>query len=132
MLTVFFVIRKGSTFRFAIPADISSQLEANSSQSVYSNRPTLPIRSNKRINNNTSLNSVASQQATTSDSIESNSNSISTLSKEKQVNVPLHVLVVEDNLINQKVMQRQLRMEKFLVTVANNGQEGKFSPFNST
>lgn len=38
--------------------------------------------------------------------------------------VPLyHVLVVEDNLINQKVLQRQLIVEGCAVDTANNGQE---------
>ncbi|GAA5825914.1 hypothetical protein JCM11251_000050 [Rhodosporidiobolus azoricus] len=36
---------------------------------------------------------------------------------------PTRVLVVEDNLINQKVLLRQLKNAGFDVTVANNGQE---------
>ncbi|KAK4703630.1 hypothetical protein P7C70_g2585, partial [Phenoliferia sp. Uapishka_3] len=49
-------------------------------------------------------------------------------SKRKQRKVPLpspalHVLVVEDNEINQKVLKRQLMKHHYTVTVANNGQE---------
>ncbi|KAI5479085.1 hypothetical protein MNV49_004083 [Pseudohyphozyma bogoriensis] len=41
------------------------------------------------------------------------------------VNPPkVHVLVVEDNIINQKVLTRQLRMQDYVVTVADNGREG--------
>lgn len=36
---------------------------------------------------------------------------------------PIHVLVVEDNLINQRVLRRQLEVGGFRVTVANNGKE---------
>lgn len=35
----------------------------------------------------------------------------------------MHVLVVEDNLINQKVMARQLRRVGFVVHIANHGLE---------
>lgn len=35
----------------------------------------------------------------------------------------LHVLLVEDNLINQKVLAKQLRKSKCTVTIANHGQE---------
>lgn len=38
-------------------------------------------------------------------------------------NAPMHVLVVEDNLINQKVMARQLRRVGFVVHIANHGLE---------
>lgn len=34
-----------------------------------------------------------------------------------------HVLVVEDNLVNQKVLSKQLRMAGCIVSVANHGQE---------
>lgn len=37
--------------------------------------------------------------------------------------VPLHILVVEDNIINQKVLKRQLLTQKYTVTLANNGLE---------
>lgn len=38
-------------------------------------------------------------------------------------NQPLHVLIVEDNLINQKVMSQQLRRAGCIVHVANHGLE---------
>lgn len=34
-----------------------------------------------------------------------------------------HILVVEDNLVNQKVLVKQLRMHRYSTTVANHGQE---------
>ena len=40
-----------------------------------------------------------------------------------QENVELHVLIVEDNLINQKVMSQQLRRAGCVVHVANHGLE---------
>ncbi|EJD54530.1 hypothetical protein AURDEDRAFT_156314 [Auricularia subglabra TFB-10046 SS5] len=36
---------------------------------------------------------------------------------------PLHILVVEDNIINQKVLTRQLQSRGFHTSVANDGQE---------
>jgi signal transduction histidine kinase/DNA-binding NarL/FixJ family response regulator len=36
---------------------------------------------------------------------------------------PIHVLVVEDNLVNQKVLSKQLRNEGCIVSVANHGEE---------
>ena len=35
----------------------------------------------------------------------------------------LHILVVEDNLVNQKVVSKQLRKEGHVVSVANHGEE---------
>jgi signal transduction histidine kinase/CheY-like chemotaxis protein len=35
----------------------------------------------------------------------------------------LHILVVEDNLVNQKVVSKQLRKEGHIVSVANHGEE---------
>ncbi len=35
----------------------------------------------------------------------------------------IHILVVEDNLVNQRVISKQLRKSGCLVTVANNGEE---------
>ncbi|KAK4055384.1 hypothetical protein OIO90_003222 [Microbotryomycetes sp. JL221] len=37
---------------------------------------------------------------------------------------PVHILIVEDNAINQKVLSRQLKLAGFSVTIANNGREG--------
>ncbi|KZV94827.1 hypothetical protein EXIGLDRAFT_766708 [Exidia glandulosa HHB12029] len=37
---------------------------------------------------------------------------------------PRHVLIVEDNIINQKVLTRQLQAKGFHTSVANDGQEG--------
>lgn len=37
---------------------------------------------------------------------------------------PSRVLIVEDNVVNQKVLSRQLKMAGYVVTVANNGREG--------
>lgn len=34
-----------------------------------------------------------------------------------------HVLLVEDNVINQRILKRKLEAKKYLVTVANNGRE---------
>ena len=42
---------------------------------------------------------------------------------EKKSNANIHILVVEDNLVNQKVLTRQLRNLGFHVDTANNGQE---------
>ena len=42
------------------------------------------------------------------------------------------VLVVEDNLINQRVLQQQLTREGFTTVVANNGQEAVDMVMNST
>lgn len=44
-------------------------------------------------------------------------------SPEEEVSETLHVLVVEDNLVNQKVLARQLRNLGCVVSVANHGGE---------
>ena len=41
----------------------------------------------------------------------------------KDMNVPPHVLFVEDNFINQKLVARQLAKKKFTVSTAKNGRE---------
>ena len=41
----------------------------------------------------------------------------------KKLDRPLHVLVVEDNLINQRVMSQQLRKQGCIVHIANHGLE---------
>lgn len=40
-----------------------------------------------------------------------------------QLSHPKHVLIVEDNIVNQKVLSKQLRSSGCTVTVANHGQE---------
>lgn len=41
----------------------------------------------------------------------------------KDMNMPPHVLFVEDNLINQKLVARQLTKKKFTVSTAKDGRE---------
>jgi CheY-like chemotaxis protein len=41
----------------------------------------------------------------------------------KKISEPLHVLVVEDNLVNQRVLAKQLRNLGCIVSVANHGRE---------
>lgn len=42
---------------------------------------------------------------------------------EELASTELHLLVVEDNLVNQKVMSKQLQRAGYIVTVANHGYE---------
>jgi len=42
---------------------------------------------------------------------------------EGKANGRLHILIVEDNLVNQKVVSKQLRKEGHIVFVANHGEE---------
>lgn len=46
------------------------------------------------------------------------------LKRTKSIPSTLHVLVVEDNLVNQKVLAKQLRNLGCIVSVANHGREG--------
>jgi CheY-like chemotaxis protein len=94
---------QGSTFRFAIPAALASPPpDSKESRTVSSNLLAPPKRNLKR-------------------PLSSGELILPPFSKNKTA--ALHVLIVEDNLINQKVMKRQLMIEKFVVTVANDGQE---------
>ncbi|CZT04501.1 related to sensory transduction histidine kinase [Rhynchosporium agropyri] len=43
--------------------------------------------------------------------------------QEMKLSVPRHVLIVEDNIVNQKVLSRQLKSAGCIVSVANHGRE---------
>jgi len=49
--------------------------------------------------------------------------SISKTQRDSDSNAPKTILIVEDNIINQKVLRRQLQARGFEVFVASNGQE---------
>ncbi|SCV70301.1 BQ2448_1695 [Microbotryum intermedium] len=92
---------QGAVFRFAIPAERSGPPRAGSTSPVKSKSPTASARLPTRTE--TKLNASAS-------------------AKQQQQQQP-HVLVVEDNVINSRVLTRQLKLHDFMVTTAFNGQE---------
>ncbi|GAA6012808.1 hypothetical protein JCM10207_005367 [Rhodosporidiobolus poonsookiae] len=97
---------KGSTFSFTIPASRAarpspSQLSALSRPSFGTKRLKRPVSSNGRA-------SAAVQPL---------------VSPASTGVAPIHVLVVEDNSVNVKVMLRQLKGQGFEVSVAGDGQQ---------
>jgi len=97
----------GSIFRFGIPAT--------------------KVQAHKEVEQTSSLKSLMSRSVRPSSSAgipkSSPSSTPSPPPNNNTVQEHLHVLVVEDNLVNQRVLQRQLTLKGFLVTVANNGLE---------
>ncbi|GAA5995793.1 uncharacterized protein JCM10292_004752 [Rhodotorula paludigena] len=105
---------KGSTFRFAIPAPRASPPAPSDPQLVVPGPNLGPKRSKRPVSSSgrgsaTGLSSISSPPT-------SPQAGLSGLA-------PLHILVVEDNLINQKVMMRQLRSQNFVVSLASDGVE---------
>ncbi|GAA6056619.1 hypothetical protein JCM3770_006359 [Rhodotorula araucariae] len=112
----------GSTFRFAIPAPRAARPvdesrlspgtpmlvggSSSGASSASGKRSKRPTSSSGRPSTLTSLSSVGGGSAAFGTGL-----------------APLHILVVEDNLINQKVMMRQLRMQNFQVSLAGDGQQ---------
>ncbi|KAK4047297.1 hypothetical protein OIV83_005475 [Microbotryomycetes sp. JL201] len=97
----------GSTFRFMIPAQIATP-PAEPTQ-----LPSLPPISMVPLSRSKRARPANPRQP-----------SVKNPKLSETTNSPVHVLVVEDNLINQKVMTRQLKLAGYHVTVANNGREG--------
>ncbi|BGO94263.1 hypothetical protein NBRC10512v2_006371 [Rhodotorula toruloides] len=107
---------KGSTFRFAIPASRAPR-PASSSVSPQPHGLALGPKRLKRPTSSSGRAPTAAMQALASASATSPSPTSSTGSH------PLRVLVAEDNLINQKVLFRQLKNAGYDVTLASNGNE---------
>ncbi|KAM0790951.1 hypothetical protein ACM66B_004256 [Microbotryomycetes sp. NB124-2] len=97
----------GSTFRFMIPAQIATPPAEPTQLPSLPPIGMVPLSRPKRARpTNVRQPSVKNQKLA------------------ETASSPVHVLVVEDNLINQKVMTRQLKLAGYHVTVANNGREG--------
>ncbi|BGP02584.1 hypothetical protein JCM10021v2_006304 [Rhodotorula toruloides] len=107
---------KGSTFRFAIPASRAPR-PTSSSLSPQPHGLALGPKRLKRPTSSSGRAPTAAMQALASASATSPSPTPSTGSH------PLRVLVAEDNLINQKVLFRQLKNAGYEVTLASNGNE---------
>ncbi|BGP26767.1 multi-sensor hybrid histidine kinase [Rhodotorula toruloides] len=107
---------KGSTFRFAIPASRAPR-PSSSSLSPQPHGLALGPKRLKRPTSSSGRPPTAAMQALASASATSPSPTPTTGSH------PLRVLVAEDNLINQKVLFRQLKNAGYEVTLASNGNE---------
>lgn len=104
-------VGRGSTFRFYIPAALAPRPDPSELESVPSPgtlRPLIMLPTSRPKRSRPPVSRAPS-------------------SKNARISAspaPPHVLVVEDNVVNQKVMQRQLKLAGYAVTVANNGREG--------
>ncbi|ORY86727.1 hypothetical protein BCR35DRAFT_302458 [Leucosporidium creatinivorum] len=98
---------RGSVFRFLIPAAVAS---------LTVTTPPLPSLS--------PLSMVPRPKRAASRPTFERRESSKNLRANGSSPVPKHILVVEDNLINQKVLTRQLKLAGYAVSVANNGREG--------
>ncbi|KAM0750815.1 hypothetical protein T439DRAFT_356557 [Meredithblackwellia eburnea MCA 4105] len=103
----------GSSFRFSIPAergDSEAVVASNSRRPSLAERRTSSTLADARRKNRR----APSEGASTSQAVSS-----LTLAESTR---PLHILVVEDNDINVKVLKRQLTSHGYIVSVAENGQ----------
>ncbi|KAL8291894.1 hypothetical protein RQP46_002152 [Phenoliferia psychrophenolica] len=103
---------EGSTFRFAVPCERGTPIQP-------SKRPSLSGRGSSTNNGTWTKNKTPRSDP----DLLSVPDSRTASPIEPEPAVPLHILVVEDNVINQKVLKRQLLTQKYTVTLANNGQE---------
>ncbi|GAA5891499.1 hypothetical protein JCM6882_004493 [Rhodosporidiobolus microsporus] len=123
----------GSIFSFSIPAERASppsspvNLPTGTAMSMAPTarlkRPSTATETSKTAplaSPTTIKRPLASPTMESTKAMKSGRMSVSPTSERKG---PTRVLVVEDNLINQKVLLRQLKNAGFEVTVANNGQE---------
>lgn len=95
-------VGKGSTFSFYIKA-----------------RTVGPVPDDSSGRSSSTSFSVSSRGASRSNSSESAPSTIGSPDQQK----PLHILIVEDNIINQTVLKRQILKAGLTCDVANNGQE---------
>ena len=97
------VIDVGTTVSFTLPLSNSKQVDssniANMLNTVHPSRQIIDVEENEEEN-------VAIKNSQITSGYES-----------------LHVLIVDDDLINLQVLENQLRIENYAITRANNGQE---------
>ena len=68
---------------------------------------------------------------TTLEKMQENTDFNSTQLSAQDMNSRTHVLLVEDNVINQRILKRKLESKKYKVTTANNGREAVDSVMNN-
>lgn len=116
----------GSTFRFAVPASKAPRPPAEPSllapgPGLTAKRLKRPMSSSGRV---ASLNPATNTGVSTP-----RAGSSTSFNSDSAADLPaLRVLIVEDNLINQKVMIRQLKQQGLEVSVANDGQQALDMP----
>lgn len=118
----FAMVRKNSLPN-ALPEDIRHRAET---PLLNMSRPLLPLRIPSNRSNNGRQSEPPSpnlRRQATSHHREVSGSSTTTNSKEPLKTETLHVLVVEDNLINQRVLAKQLGNLGCIVNVANHGRE---------
>ncbi|KAK5943410.1 hypothetical protein PMZ80_004417 [Knufia obscura] len=108
---------KGSTFAFYIQTRRTAAPEAPLSP------PSSPARTSPRTSPMKSLNAGLSAEGHDKVNLRSTGANISIPSKTNQVDLQLSVLVVEDNMVNQKVLSTQLKRLGCTVFVAGHGLE---------
>lgn len=125
---------KGSTFRFAIPAPRASPPAPTDPQLVVPGPNLGPKRSKRPVSSSgrgsaTGLSSISSPPTSPQTGLSGLAplhilgTSRSVRSRGRARLTRWHFAVVEDNLINQKVMMRQLRSQNFVVSLASDGVE---------
>ncbi|GAA6041500.1 hypothetical protein JCM8097_001909 [Rhodosporidiobolus ruineniae] len=120
----------GSIFSFSIPAQRAAPPTSPVNQPAIPALAMAPTARQKRPSSSAGAGDAKpamTKRPLTSPTIESSKAMKATRMSQSpspvDVDGPQRVLVVEDNLINQKVLLRQLKTAGYEVTVANNGQE---------
>jgi signal transduction histidine kinase/CheY-like chemotaxis protein len=86
-----------------------------------SKTPVPAIRRSSAQSHQVSLTHMSTDPATLALSLQTHPQNVQPT--EKLILEPLHVLIVEDNLVNQRVLAKQLRALNCIISVANHGQE---------
>lgn len=111
---------KGSTFAFYVKARRSQAPVSGSAEDVMDVHH---IASRKSSTNASKLSRMSNRASASDDSLTSSQAGPMALARSKQNAAGLKVLIVEDNLINQKVLAAQLRKLGCIISVANHGGE---------
>ncbi|KAL8243956.1 hypothetical protein R6Q59_010214 [Mikania micrantha] len=113
---------EGSTFGFYIQTRRLPPPERHSISSFPANSHLTDPPNNHRPDTPDLITSHIEKEMHASDAIGIDINSSASLQVHSSSPTPLHILVVEDNLVNQRVLKRQLQKAGSTVFVADNGQ----------